>query len=90
MDTGAALNYVAASKAQCAGAQVVPISAHEIVGAGSTVTTVFTISTLKIGGMCTKCYTYMLEDSRWDDDSYEITHPEDKTKFYVKPIPAKE
>ena len=111
MDTGAALNYVAASKAQHAGAQVVPILAHEIVGAGSTVTTAFTVSTLKIGGMCTKCYTYMLEDSRWfhyhlllgcswlkhynvtpcwDDDAYELTHPEDKTKFYVKPIPAKE
>ena len=27
---------------------------------------------------------------RWDDDAHELTHPEDKTKFYVKPIPAKE
>lgn len=111
MDTGAASNYVASSKAWHAGAQVVPISTREIIGAGSTVTTAFAVFTLKIGGMRTKCYAYMLDDERqfcydlllgcswlrrhnatpcWDDDAYELTHPEDKTKFYVKPILAKE
>ena len=66
---------------------------------------------LKIGGMRTKCYAYMLEDTRqfrydlllgcswlkhhnatpcWDDDTYELTHPEEKTKFTVRPVPAKE
>ena len=27
---------------------------------------------------------------RWDDDAYEITHPEEKTKFFIKPLSAQE
>jgi hypothetical protein len=63
MDTGAELNYLTAHKARVAGAQIFPIVAREIVGAGRTTTSVFASFTLKVGGMTTECYAYILEDT---------------------------
>jgi hypothetical protein len=107
MDTGAESNYLTKGKANTAGAQIFPITAREIVGAGPTVTMVFALFTLKIGGLFTKCYAYVLGDNaqfrydlllgrawlkrhsvipRWDDDAYELTHPEERTQFFIKPM----
>ena len=50
-DTGAESNYITACKAQVAGAQIYPITAREIVGAGRTVINAFAAFTLRIGGV---------------------------------------
>src|ERR1700761_2417068 len=62
-DTGAESNYITARKAQVTGAQIYPISAQEIVGAGRTITNAFAVFTLRIGGLSTPCYAYVLEDA---------------------------
>ena len=111
LDTGAESNYVTAQKAHTAGADIFPITKREIVGAGKTTTSAFASFTLKIGGMCTKCYAYVLESNsqfrydlllgrswlkrhnacpRWDEDAYELQHPEAQGHFYLKPIAAKQ
>ncbi len=63
LDTGAESNYLTAQKASAAHTQVFPITAREIVGAGRTTTSAFASFTLKIGGMLTQCYAYVLEDA---------------------------
>ena len=51
-----------ANKACAAGVQVFPINTKEIVGAGKTSASAFTSFSLKVGGILTKCYAYVLED----------------------------
>ena len=62
-DTGAESNYITTHKARVAGAQIYPITAQEIVGAGQTVTNAFAAFTLRIGGLRAPCYAYVLEDA---------------------------
>src|SRR5258707_987933 len=63
LNTGAESNYILAPKACIAGAQIFPITAQEIVGAGWTMTSAFASFTLKVRGMLTQCYAYILEDT---------------------------
>ncbi|KAH9174276.1 hypothetical protein EDB89DRAFT_2067940 [Lactarius sanguifluus] len=111
LDTGAESNYLTAMKASAAGAQIFPITTREIVGTGRTTTTAFASFSLRIRGLISKCYAYILDDAsqfhydlllgctwlkrhdtvpRWDNNAYELTHPEERTRFFIKPLLSQE
>ena len=111
LDTGAESNYLTAQKAVDVGAQVFPITAREIIGAGQTTTTAFASFSLKVRGLVSQCYAYVLEDTsqfrydlllgrawlkrheatpKWDNDAYELKHPEGGTPLLLEPVFTKE
>jgi hypothetical protein len=63
LDTGAESNYISAGRARGAGARIFLITIREIVEAGQTTTSAFASFTLKIGGILTQCYAYVLDDT---------------------------
>lgn len=63
LDTGAESNYILAKKAREAGARIFLINVWEIVGAGKTMTSAFAVFTVKIGGVLTQCYAYVLNNT---------------------------
>ena len=63
LDTGAESNYVLAKKAWEAGAWIFLIMVRKIVGTGKTTTSAFVVFTVKIGGIFTQCYAYVLKNT---------------------------
>ena len=110
LDTGAEANYVTNNKVHAAGVQIFLIDTKEIIGARRTTTSAFMSFSLKVGGILTKCYAYVLEDNtqfwcdlllgrawlkkhnakpKWDEDAYELQHPEKKIPLFLKPLSTK-